>query len=374
MKGEFVPLVYDTLSGDIKEIDYELNCGYTCFNYAFYANDSLLLKLIPAISKKFELQKPEEKVLEKHIDFKSAVDYQLEEDNVYLLDRAAFSFDGGATEDEEEILRIDNLIRERLSWPPRQKKIAQPWAEKEGAPEHFISLFFSIESEIALNDAYLAIELSENTEIIWNGKPVSSLGSDYYVDRAITKIKLDKIREGTNTLKVTLPYTRRGSLEWMYLLGKFGVRLRGAEKTVTALPEKIGFGSITHQGFPFYGGNIIYRLPIKTDKEYDLTLKANAYRGALIKASFDDGDAKPIVFAPYECEFTGLSAGTHTLSVKLFGNRHNTFAPIHNANTATYYFGPDSFRSNGDAFGYEYFIKDFGILKSPVISYYKKEK
>ena len=60
------------------------------------------------------------------------------------------------------------------------------------------------------------------------------------------------------------------------------------------------------------------------------------------------------------------------LSIKLFGNRHNTFAPIHNANSATYYFGPDSFRSNGDAFGYEYFIKDFGIMKSPIISFFKR--
>ena len=374
LKGEFSPHLYDTLSGDIKEVDYELKNGSTCFNYTFYANDSLLLKLVPTISQKFEVQKSEQKAPEKHIDFKCAVDYLLEEDNVYLLDRASFSFDGGETEDEEEILRTDNLIRERLSWPPRQKKIAQPWAEKEGAPEHFVSLFFDIESEISLNEAYLAIELSENTEIIWNGKSVSTASNDYYVDRAITKIKLDGIRQGKNTLKVTLPYTRRGSLEWMYLLGKFGVRLRGAEKTITALPEKIGFGSITHQGFPFYGGNIIYRLPIKTEKEYDITLKANAYRGALIKANVDNGDEKPIVFAPYECEFTGLSAGSHALSVKLFGNRHNTFAPIHNANTATYYFGPDSFRSNGDAFGYEYFIKDFGILKSPVISCYKKEK
>ena len=103
-------------------------------------------------------------------------------------------------------------------------------------------------------------------------------------------------------------------------------------------------------------------------------MKANAYRGALVKAKINENEELPLVFAPYECDFGELEKGYHTIKIKLFGNRHNTFAPLHNANTATHYFGPDSFRSEGDAFGYEYFIKDFGILKSPIISCYKQEK
>ena len=373
IKGEFEPIVYDTLNGDIHSTNYEIKNGFTILSYPFFANDSLLLKLIPPKKADYNASESDASVLKKIFDFKGAVDYEIEEPNVYLLDRARFSFDGGEPEDEEEILRIDNRLRERLSWPARQKKIAQPWAEKEGPAKHFITLYFDIESEIEINEAFLAIELADKTEIFWNEKPVSITPEGYYVDKAISKIRLSGIKSGKNTLKVKLPYLRRGSLEWMYLLGKFGVRLRGAEKTVTAMPDKIGFGSVTHQGFPFYGGNIVYKLPIKTEEKCDVSVKANAYRGALIKSRIDSGEEKYTVFAPYETKFDEVKAGSHMLNIKLFGNRHNTFAPIHNANTATYYFGPDSFRSSGDAFGYEYFIKDFGIMKSPVISYFKKE-
>ena len=372
IKGCYEPTVYDTVNGDIRKTPYEVKDGYTELNYGFFANDSLLLRLDSVQNGASYKESSVTKVIEKKVDFKTKVDYEILEDNVFLLDRARFSFDGGEAEDEEEILRIDNRIRERLSWPPRQKKIAQPWAEKEGAAEHFITFDFDIESEIELESVDLGIELSEGTKIVWNEREVKVSPDGYFVDRAISRIHLEKLKMGTNTLSVTLPYFRRGSLEWMYLIGRFGVRLSGAVKTVTPLPEKIGFGSITHQGFPFYSGNITYKLPFTLSEDTRLSLKANIYRGALMKANLDGGEDMPIVYAPYEADFGKVARGEHTVNITLFGNRHNTFAPIHNANTATYYFGPDSFRSPDEFFAYEYFVKDLGILKSPIITYYKE--
>ena len=373
IKGSFAPTLYDTLTGETSELDYEIKNGYTEIERTLYINDSLLLKLSPTSIKSRHTESQPKAVAEHTEDFKCAVEYELDEENVYLIDRAKFSFDGGPIEPEEEILRMDNRIRERLSWPQRQKKIAQPWAEKEGEAKHFVTLYAEIDSEIEEKEVYLAIEDSEKCEIFWNGEPVDNTPVGYYVDKAIKKLRLSRLNKGKNTLSVKIPYLRRGSLEWMYLIGKFGVRLTGCEKTVTAMPEKIGFGSVTYQGFPFYGGNITYKLPLYTDKKGSVSVKANSYRGALIKAEIDGDKESPIVFAPYKSETFDLEAGNHILKLKLFGNRHNTFAPIHNANSATYYFGPDSFRSEGDAFGYEYFIKDFGIMKSPIIFYYNKE-
>lgn len=374
IKGEYEPQLYDTMTGEISPIEYSIENGYTKIVYTLYISDSLLLKLMPAKEKSQSYAADYKKSLISSTDFKCAVDFQLDEPNVYLIDRASFSFDGGETEAEEEILRIDNILRGRLGWPERQKKIAQPWAEKEGAAEHFVTLSATLDSEIAKDEVFLGIEDAKNAIIFWNGSRVDNTPVGYYVDKAINKIRLGGLKMGKNKLEVRLPYFRRGSLEWMYLIGNFGVTLRGAEKLITKMPEKIGFGSITHQGFPFYGGNITYRLPIDIPERCTVSVKANAYRGALMKASLDGAAQKPIIFAPYEADFGEAESGAHVISIKLFGNRHNTFAPIHNSNTATYYFGPDSFRSSGEAFGYEYFIKDFGILKSPIISYYKEDK
>ena len=373
IKGEYAPTIYDTITGEIFPIDYEIKNGYTEIERTFYMSDSLLLNLAPTKQSSRSTQNPEKIKVACTQDYKFAVEFDTEEPNVYLIDRVKFSFDGGEIEDEEEILRIDNRIRERLSWPQRQKKIAQPWAEKEGEAKHFITLYAEVESEIEETEVYLAIEDAKKCEITWNGMRVSNVPDGYFVDKSIERIKLCGLRRGKNTLEVRMPYLRRGSLEWMYLLGNFGVRLRGAEKTVTEMPSKIGFGSVTYQGFPFYSGNIIYKLPISVSEDCDVSVKVNNYRGALMKAQIDSGEEKPIVFAPYKADFEGIKKGAHTLKIKLFGNRHNAFAPIHNANSATYYFGPDSFRSEGDSFGYEYFLKDFGIMKSPIIYYQNKE-
>ena len=372
VKGEFSVTLYDTMTGEIHKIPSKTEGGYTIITRTLYINDSLLLKLTARNEAENITENEPTLTAVRREDFKGTVEYELDEENVYLLDRARFSFDGGAIEDEEEILRMDNRIRERLSWPQRQKKIAQPWAEKEGAAKHFVTLYFEIESEVEKDEVYLGIEDAECSEIFWNGKRIEREPIGYFVDKAIDKLTLGALLKGKNTLTVKLPYLRRGSLEWMYLLGDFGVRLAGAEKTVTKLPKKLGFGSVVHQGLPFYSGNITYLLPIKTEECDKVSVRVNAYRGALMKAELE-GEEKHIVFAPYKADFDGIKAGDHTLKIKLFGNRHNTFAPLHNSNTATYYFGPDSFRTEGDSFGYEYFTKDLGILKSPVITYLNKE-
>ncbi|MBO5879136.1 MAG: hypothetical protein J6Q68_01100 [Clostridia bacterium] len=370
LNGKYVPTLYNTLTGEICEIDYRCLDSTTEITRTFYSNDSLLLKLTPT-EDNCELKRKQRtaEVLEE-IDFRGGVSYKLDEDNVYLLDRARFSFDGKEVEDEEEILRIDNRIRERLSWPPRQKKIAQPWAQGKEIPAHFVTLFFEIESETRADEVYLGIEGFSESEVFFNGERVCGEPCGFYVDKAIDKVRLPALKRGTNTLKVTLPYLKSASLEYLYLIGDFGVRLCGAEKTVTQKPKKIGFGSIVHQGFPFYSGNITYILNAELKERAALSVRTNVYRGAFVKVSVD-GEKKNSAFSPYECDFGELEAGNHEIRLKLFGNRHNTFAPLHNSNPATYYFGPDSFRSSDDAFGYEYFTKDLGILKSPVLKLYK---
>ena len=373
LNGKFIPTLYDTLTGDIREIDYKILNEKTEISRVFYSNDSLLLKLTPTSDSSEKITENKSVTQIKSIDFKGGVDYALDEPNVYLLDRARFAFDGGEIESEEEILRIDNRLRERLYWPPRQKKIAQPWTEGKEIPSHFVTLLFDIESEIEADGIFLGIEDYKRSEVFFNGDRITSAPCGYYVDRAIAKVSLPPLKKGINTLKVTVPYLKSGSLEYLYLIGDFGVRLCGAEKTVIKKPRRIGFGSITHQGFPFYSGNLTYILHATLEDNTGVSIRANAYRGAFIKTALNSAE-KNLAFSPYECDFGMVKKGDVEIKLKLFGNRHNTFAPLHNSNTATYYFGPDSFRSQGDAFGYEYFTKDFGIMKSPIITLYKENQ
>lgn len=301
------------------------------------------------------------------MDFKEKVHFILEEPNVLLLDMAEYAFDGGAFHDMEEILRADNQFREKLGFPSRQEEVAQPWTLEEEKLEHSITLQFRINSEIEVESPLLAIEDAERLDITWNGDSVKTKITGYYVDESIKTVRLPALKAGENVLRVKIPFGKTTNLEYCYLLGKFNVKVEGCEKTVAAPTDKIGFSSITGQGMPFYGGNITYRTEIETG-DCSLSVKVNNYRGSLVKVLFDGKAAGTIAYAPYKIMIDQVKSGKHTIEFILFGNRYNTFAALHNADTAMVWrAGPDGWRTTGDSWCYEYKLKETGILASPVI-------
>ena len=367
VEGTVYPELYDTMTGSICALSWEHKNGKTVIRRTVYENDSILLKLSPVKSTAKAEKKCSGGIL-KSLDIKRPVEYRLEEDNVYLLDRAEFSFDGGSFEPEEEVLRIDNLLRQRLGWPQRQKKIAQPWSMPEEEPRHHVTMRFTVESEIEAQGLQLALEQAERAVITWNGQAVPVQPDGWFTDEAIKRVRLPGLHRGENILTVKLPYLQRGSLEWMYLLGDFGVRVAGCSKTVVPRPDKVGFGDISRQGMPFYGGSIFYETEVEVPECGCTVIRASHYRGMFIKVYADGQEQGNILFAPYELKLP-LQKGLHRVTFKLYGNRHNSFGALHNADASTYYYGPDAWRSQGDGWSYEYQLKDFGILKSPVFEF-----
>ena len=118
------------------------------------------------------------------------------------------------------------------------------------------------------------------------------------------------------------------------------------------------------QGLPFYGGNITYLVPIESKQQF--TVKTPYFRGSLVAVFLDDERAGTIALAPYICKIK-TDEGKHTLGLKLYGNRINTFGTLHNCNENTTWFGPDAWRTKGDSYSYEYQFKRVGILKRPDI-------
>lgn len=367
VQGQWYPEQYDTMTGKIYALPFAHENGTTVIRYTVYENDSLLLKLLPTPS-----QAEEKPVYSGSVsgsfDIKKPVSYRLEEENVCLLDRAEFSFDGGDWEAEEELLRLDNRLRERLGWPLRQKKIAQPWSMPAEIPVHNVTLRFTVESRICLDTLYLALEQAEKAAITWNGSPVTGEPAGWFTDEAIKKVALPGLRVGENILTVTLPYLQRGSLEWMYLLGDFGVQIAGAWKMLTEKPEYLGFGDISRQGLPFYSGNILYVTQVDVPQCSFVRIRATHYRGMFVGVTVDGKEQGNILFAPYTLDVK-LPAGRHQICFKLYGNRHNSFGALHNADKSTYYYGPDAWRTQGDGWSYEYQLRDLGILKSPVFEF-----
>ncbi len=364
VKGEFTPYVYDTENGDIYEIPCKYINGNTVIAKTLYDYDSLLLKLVEgkreAEVKEYEAAQPENAVA-----LPKFLPYSLSERNVLLLDMAEFAVDGGEFMPEEEILRLDNVCRKIIGIKERGGNVAQPWVLDEETIKHNITIKFTINSEIGYSGAELALEDAEKAEITFNGKKVDNTVTGWYTDKDIKTVALPEIIKGENILTVTLPLGESTNTEWCYILGNFGVKVTGRSTEITALPEKLTFGSILNQGLPFYGGNITYHIEAETKNS--LLIEATAYKGTLIGIDVDGERKGRIVYPPYELLVDGLEEGKHNIDITLFGNRYNAFGAVHLRDDNYSWHGPSAWREYGSKWSYEYVLREVGILVSPII-------
>jgi hypothetical protein len=392
LRGEWTLSHYNTLTGEILPLPAELQRGWTVLTYPFYEHDSLLLRLdkpaggpaekavpspaagvpapgpgtapIPGSAGRTTLAR-----FPRRIRFTGPVPVTLHEPNVLLLDMAEYALDDEAYRPREEILRLDTLLRDELRWPGRGEAFAQPWVEHDGSTPHTLRLRYTFESELPLTGTELALENAPRSRVRLNGETVPPPAGTpgWYVDRCIGTIKLPPIQPGSNTLELALPYGRKVDPEALYLLGDFGVTVAGTRAVLTAPVRSLAFGDITRQGLPFYGGNLSYHLEAES-RGGVLEIEATSYRGQLLRIKVDGRDRGIIAYSPYRLRVTGLADGPHRIELVYFGSRINTFGQLHaNVRDPGFWWGPNSWRTTGAAWTYEYRFWPQGVLKSPEI-------
>ena len=378
IKGEYTPILYDTLTGEIKKIDFEIINGKTICYYTFFALDSLLLKLLPPTESSYLAPKSAKKIF-KYIRYLDKVSYTLSEENVLLLDIGEYKLDEEEYNGKEEIRRIHDLCCEHLGFLNND---TQPWTIEKEEITHSVTVKYEFESEIETDTAFVATEDYDAAKIFFNGEHVENKAIGYYTDKSIGKIRLPKIIKGINTLEITYPFGSRTCLENCFILGNFNVRLEGSTKTIVQKTDKIGFGDIVPQGMPFYGANITYTMGFEVPEDCDALINTTNYIGAVVGVKLDGKDVGRIAFAPYDIYIENVKKGTHKLEITLFGNRNNSFGALHLTDDKHIWFGPTAWTrnvvgSNFDtanefsAFKYEYTLKQMGIMASPEIKLIK---
>ncbi len=374
VSGQYQVERWNPMTGSIEQVPVRIKDKKTCWEEVSYEHDSFLYHLIsleetPVLEMKAEFEKRREcwKEMERAVlpDSLAAV---LEEPNVLLLDRAEYAFDDGPWIETEDILRIDNKFRKILGYPLRAEAYAQPWvnpARKEAV--HRLGLKFVIESEIQAENILLGLEWTEQIKVYWNGIAVSGKAEGWYTDRDIRTISLGKIQKGKNILEVWIPYADWTQVENMYLLGDFGVRTAGKRTWITEPVRTLEFGDICSQGLPFYGGNLVLRgtFMVSEEERGIWAVQTSKFRNPLIRCRLDGKDKGVIALSPYGVSLGMLEAGLHTLEFRIFGNRVNTFGPVHNSNQTEHWIGPNAWRSSGTAWADQYQLKPTGILTGP---------
>ena len=371
VKGRWQATLYDTLTGEIKPYPVTLCGENTVITQIFYPYDSLLLYLEPQSGEPLPCAVPEKKV-STALPVSTSAAFTLHEPNALLLDMAEYAVDGGEWQPTEELLRANDAIRAALGMRVQNGDDCQPWCIPDVKATHTVSLRFTVESEIDLTDISLASELPDEGTITVDGKEIANIPSGYYVDIAIRRVALPPLKRGKHTIVLTFPYGERSYIEWCYLLGSFGVRLVGREKYLTALPEVLGFSTVTAQGLPFYSGKLSYHLPIEAQENGHLQVLTAQYRAATLLAHLDDGESAQLSFAPYKAVLP-VTKGAHTLTIDLYINRTNGFGPVHMTDRRREWLGAGTWRTKNDAFAYEYTLAEEGLLSAPQCHLFTKE-
>lgn len=368
LKGAWRVSLYNTANGEVETVRHTVSGDTTTVFCRMYDYDSLLLWMEPAQAEAETVTTCEARTVgeTRLLDVPITVPYTTDEPNALLLDQAEYALGDEEWQPCEEILRLDDLCRERLGWLTRRKNAVQPWAKKEEPISHTIRLRFRIRSEIACEGIRLAIEDAERVKLTWNGEPVPSTVIGWYVDKAIKTVALPSLREGENILEVSIPFGKNTNVEWAYLLGDFGTYVCGRDVRIVAAQKALAFGDITKQGLSFYGGNITYHIPIETEGG-DLQIRSSQYKGIMQSVTLDDGEEYPAIYPPYTVTFDSVEAGKHTLHITLYGHRRNGFGPVHLANLKETWIGPQAWRTTGEAWCYDYKICEEGILATPEI-------
>ncbi len=364
--GEWQVTQRDAFGGTSEPMAASYEAGDTFIEADLPAVGSLLVTLSPG--RRTEGAKPDLRLWKEVARVSDPVTITLSEPNILLLDQAEWRIDSAADwEPSEEILRLDNLVRERLGLPHRSGQICQPWADRSPSPVLAdVELRFRIRSDVPIATPKLAAELPEGSAIWVNGAPVNATSDGWWTDESILTFALPDLAAGLNEVRLKIPFKRWPGLEWCYLLGDFGVQVAGRHARIVAPVRELAFGDWTRQGLPFYGGNVTYHCELETAGD-ETSIDVPYFKAPLVTASLDGAKRPPIALPPFRLNLGTLPPGRHKLDLTAFGSRINCFGPIHQRDPHARWFGPAAWRTSGNAWAYEYQLKPCGILQAPVV-------
>ncbi len=360
IRGSFKACLYNTVEGKKEHLSCKTEGGYTVIEKSVYPLESLLIRLgeeVPAEEKTEETGR---------LQLGEKAAYSLEEENVLVLDTAEYALDGGEFAEKEDVFKISDILCETLSWMPNRGRYTQPYADR-GDERHSVRLRYRFESRIETTAA-LGIEFLDKTEIVLNGVPVAKKAEGFYIDPAIRRIPRIPVQKGENVLEITMPFSLHIQPQVLYLLGDYGVAVKGTKAEIVPPEPVLYVGDASRQGLPFYGGNIVYTFEAETE-DCMAAVSCSFYRAAALRVSIDGEDAGLICAPPYRSRTVHLAKGKHTVSITALGTRENTLAPLHAVKTTGWYaywqYRPEE---NARADGYR--PPELGILKRPALILY----
>ena len=367
--GEYAPTVMDTSNGESYPVGARYENGKTVITWVCYSQSSLLLTLTPgradaALSSTVgeALRIPRTDSL---CNYKGDCAITLHEPNVLVLDMAKWKLDDGEWQESDEMLRISNKAKNALGLSTATCHGAQPWVFSAPEPTNIITLETVVHSDIDVENCELALENLSQTDIWINGELLEKKNSGYYIDFAIQKTPIGTLKAGDTVIRVSFPFGVVSNVENMFILGDFGVEVTGDIVRVKEPVRNVRFGDLTRQGLPFYGGAVSYELKIEGGA--DITVALGTFYSPAIVVYLDGKRVENISLAPHAAHLGYLPEGEHTLELRTYLSRVNTFGPFHHTDRSYKWYGPSAWYPSPENYYYEYRLRENGIVAAPFI-------
>lgn len=349
------------MTGKVRAVPYKTEQGNTYIYLAAYNHDSFLFRL-DADEGECVMKENSSYSLQRMLTVSG---YTLEEPNVAVLDLAEWAVNDGEYQSLENIRIIENKVYEELNVPVEIRGRMQPWAKPEYGKQDIVKLKYSFFSEIAYEGASIALEDAEDVKVIWNGEVLTSDICGYYVDMDIKTRKLPWIQKGVNTVELEFQLTKNSSFEQVYILGDFGVEVKGHNVIITEKELQLFWGDIVEQSLPFYAGNIMYECEMNLNEDKEVALQIPLYEGSCMEVFLDDESVGLVFLAPYIADFGKVSKGKHKIAIRLFGNRENTFGNPHRIADGDY--KKYNWDVSAEKLSLSYRFDRLGILSEPIL-------
>ncbi|MFA5293281.1 MAG: glycosyl hydrolase [Phycisphaerae bacterium] len=371
--------LWDAFTGLRYELDSEITKNLVKCNVDIPAVDSAL---IVAVDKSEKIPLWQNRIKLYHEINLKITDWQfsLDDHNVIVLDRADCATVIDEKEEiiasQQEILRIDDMLRERFHIDKRRDDMVQPWVIAREPIGHQVEtvLTYSFTVDVLPCDpVHLAVEQPQRWQIELNNKIIEfKTPTSWWVDPAIKMlpISLNNIKKGTNILKFKGKFDRHANLEIVYLLGGFGVSVNKTSVSMCKLPDKLKLGSWLNQGLPFYSGNIIYSGNFKLQHQNNCRyfIKFPAFFASLLEVKINNNKSIFVISTNCQKEVTEfLCNGDNHIEITLYGSRRNAFGPLHLSEDKPVWIGPQQFLYNAENWQDEYKLIDYGLFMPPVI-------
>ncbi len=288
-------------------------------------------------------------------------DFSLSEPNICVLDFAEYRLDEGEWNPDKEVLKVDQIVRDRHEVPRRGGQMLQPWFVAQHPVQELcdVELKFSFDIEALPEWLDLVFEEPENFSVEINGQAVDVSAAEAWIDIALHRIRIPSELPvmGKNEIILKTRYTENSNIEAIYLLGEFGVQLSNIQRTLVPMVGKLEVGDIGAQGFPFYSAAITYHIPVPENAR---EIRLPEIGGACAKVG-----EQVLGWAPFEAELSGEDA---VVDVEVVLTRRNTFGPLHDKVQDRYWVGPQHFITEGDEWSDECIFVPAGLLKPVEVS------